>query len=494
MLYTSFTFALFLFTVFILYWFIFHRNLKVQNLFLLISSYFFYGWWDLRFLTLLFLISASNYLIAILIQKNDQKGRKLLFYMGLMINIGTLIVFKYFNFFINGFVHLISLFGVKVNFPNFNIILPIGISFYIFLSISYIIDVYQHKLDAVRDFFSLSLTFSFFPIVLAGPVHRPISLLPQILKRRIFNCDQATDGLRQILWGLFMKIVLADNCAIYVNAIFSDYSKFSGSTLLIGIFLFTIQIYADFGGYSNIAIGIGKLLGFNIITNFAYPYFSRDIKEFWKRWNISLTTWFRDYVFLPIAYFVSRRIKSDHFYLIKTEYLIYTIGITATWILTGLWHGANYTFIIWGIIQGFFLVLYHVGARLRKRLLKRLKLSNTNNIFRFVETGFTFCIIMLSWIFFRAVSIEDAARYISVMFSSSIFTIPKFPGRRETLVIILLTVFFIIIEWLGKKQQYAIAQLGITWKRPLRWAVYYVIICCIFYFVGKEYQFIYFQF
>ncbi len=491
MLFTSITFAFFLLAVFILYWFGFSRNLKLQNLFLLVSSYFFYGWWDLRFLLLLFFISSSNYIIAIGIQKIENNlFRKSLFITGLIINIGTLVIFKYFNFFMDGIVHAISLIGIKANLQTFNIILPVGISFYIFLSLSYIIDCYQHKLSAVSNFFDALLTFSFFPIILAGPIQRPISLLPQIQNKRIFNYDKAADGLRQILWGLFMKIVIADRCAVHSNLIFADSSTYAGSTLILGIFFFTVQIYADFAGYSNIAIGIGKLLGFNIMQNFNFPYFVRDIREFWKRWNISLTTWFRDYVFLPIAYYVSRNIKSDHFYLIKAEFLIYTVGIAFTWILTGLWHGANYTFIIWGLFHGFFLIINHVGAKPRKRLLKRLNIRNDNIMLTIVDFLVTFIIIMLSWIFFKADNLGHALSYFSGIFSLSIFTIPVIIPK----VTLLLIAGFSIVEWMGRGQEYAIAKLGSNWPFLVRWAIYYGIILLIFYFGGSEQQFIYFQF
>jgi len=491
MLFTSITFAFFLLLVFVLYWFVFNRNIKSQNFFLLLSSYIFYGWWDWRFLFLLFFISASNYLFAILIQKQVQKSyRKLFFISGLIINIGTLVIFKYFNFFIDGFNDLISLFGLNANLITLNIILPIGISFYIFLSLSYIIDIYQQKLSAARNFFDALLTFSFFPIILAGPIQRPISLLPQIQTRRIFNYTQAIDGLKQILWGVFMKTVISDNCAVHADKIFTGYSTYSGSTLILGAFMFTVQIYADFAGYSNIAIGVGKLLGFNIMKNFAYPYFARDIREFWKRWNISLTTWFRDYVFLPIAYSVSRNIKSDAFYLIKTEFFIYFIGISFTWILTGLWHGANYTFIIWGLIHGFFLIINHVAAKPRKKILKRLNIRNDNIVLTIVDSVATFTIIMLSWIFFRADNGGYAFGYLSGIFSMSSFSIPEIRPRTTILLIVL----FSIIEWLGRDHEYAIAKIGIKWPRLIRWGIYYSIIIAIFYFAGSELQFIYFQF
>jgi len=264
--------------------------------------------------------------------------------------------------------------------------------------------------------------------------------------------------------------------------------------LIFGIFFFTVQIYADFAGYSNIAIGIGKLLGFNIMQNFAYPYFARDIREFWKRWNISLTTWFRDYVFLPIAYSVSRNIKSDRFYFIKTEFLIYTVGIAGTWILTGLWHGANYTFILWGLFHGFFLIMNHVTAKPRKRLLKRFNVLNDNILLTIVDSLATFIIIMLSWIFFRADNVEHALSYISGIFSFSAFNVPYSSGISTDLITILLIILFFIIEWIGRKQEYAIAGMFSKWPRPLRWGMYYSIILTIVWFLGEQQQFIYFQF
>ena len=496
MLFTSITFVIFLILVFILYWFVFNRNLSGQNLFLLVGSYVFYGWWDWRFLFLLFFISICNYFIAILIYRQDKKViRKFLFITGLAINISTLGIFKYLNFFIDGIANLLSLVGVNANLHTLNIILPIGISFYIFLSISYIIDVYQHKISAERNVIDLLLSLSFFPIILAGPIQRPLSLLPQIKSIRIFNYDNATDGLRQILYGVFMKIVIADNCAVIVNTIFSNSSAYSGSTLVLGIFLFTIQIYADFAGYSNIAIGIGKLLGFNIMKNFAYPYFSRDIREFWKRWNISLTNWFRDYVFLPVAYSVSRKIKSDRVYGIKTDFVIYTIGITVTWILTGLWHGANYTFIFWGLIHGFFLIVNHLFSKPRKKLLKRLNIHNDNKLLYVLDVLATLLIVMFAWLFFRADTVSQAFSYISEILSPSLFTIPKFTGMRKALTTIILIAIFVLIEWQGREGQYAIAYLGIKWKRPLRYAMYYCIIFLIMCFGNfNENQFIYFQF
>lgn len=490
MLFTSVPFALFLTLVFVLYWFVVKWNLKAQNMLLLVSSYVFYGWWDWRFLFLLFFVSLSNYILAIRLEKKPQSySRKWLFIAGLFINIGTLVLFKYFNFFAEGLVQFLSLFGLKSNMPSLRILLPVGISFYIFLSISYLIDVYSFRLKPTRNVFDLLLAFSFFPILLAGPIQRPNTLLPQIQKRRVFEYFFATDGLRQILWGAFMKIVIADQCAETVDAIFADSSSLAGSKLILGIFLFTVQIYADFAGYSNIAIGIGKLFGFKIMQNFACPYFSRNIKEFWKRWNISLTTWFRDYVFLPVAYAVSRQIKSERCCLIKSEFIIYAVGLLITWTLIGLWHGASYTFIIWGALQGLLLFIHHLTIQPRKRILKRLNLDNKNEILIFFETLATFILIMFSWIFFRADNLSHALSYVRGIFSVSSFTIPVINPLTALLIVL-----FFFTEYLGRNQEYAIASIWLKWYKPARWIMYLVVCFTIIYFMGEEQQFLYFQF
>ncbi len=495
MLFTSIPFLFFFLLVFFLYWFVFNRSVGVQNLFLLFSSYFFYSWFDWKYSILLISISLANYLIALLIQKmNHPFHRKLMFISGLMINIGTLVIFKYFNFFIGSFAKLIAYAGFNPNHFILNVILPLGISFYIFLSISYIVDVYQRKLKAVTNLTDVLLAFSFFPIILAGPIHRPLGLLPQIQSKRIFKSDFASAGLKQILWGAFMKILIADQCAVYVNSIFSNVSILSGSTLMIGVILFTIQIYADFAGYSHMAIGISRLLGFSIMQNFNYPYFSRDIREFWKRWNISLTTWFRDYVFLPVAYKVSRQIKSERVLGVKTDFIIYFTGLLVTWLLTGLWHGANYTFIIWGLIQGLFLMLYHISIKPRKRFLKRVQVNNENKALIIVEYLVTLAIIMVSWIFFRAGNIHEAWLYCSRVFSGSLFSMPNIElldGIAGPLAFI--GVFF-MVEWFGRKNDFPMAELGLRWPKVLRWSVYYLMAIAIFWYSGNHQQFIYFQF
>ncbi|MCX6267452.1 MAG: MBOAT family protein [Bacteroidetes bacterium] len=495
MLFTSIPFALFFLIVFILHWIVFNGKPSWQNAVLLISSYIFYGLFGWKFALLLFLISSVNYSLALLIQRSEIKTtRKLFLLTGLILNVGTLVIFKYYNFFIETFSDVISWVGLQPNLLTLNLVLPVGISFYLFLSLSYILDVYQKKLVAVSKAADVMLALSFFPIILAGPIHRPAGLLPQIQKNRSFSFLLATDGLKQILWGLFMKALIADSCAGYVNTIFANTSTYPGSTLAIGIMLFTVQIYADFAGYSNLAIGISKLLGFSIMQNFAYPYYARDIREFWKRWNISLTTWFRDYVFLPIAYSTSRKLKSDNFLWMKSETVIYLVGITITWMLTGLWHGANFTFIIWGVIHGFFLFLYHIGMKPRKKLMSKLGISLNNKIFVFFETCFTLIIVMVSWVFFRADSTSAAFDYLSKIASRSFFAVPRLTQLTGFYTTMAFVLFFFIVEWFGKKDEYGLARLGSRWPKVLRLTMYYAIIVVVFWFSGEQQQFIYFQF
>lgn len=492
MLFTSLTFVIFLFILFFLYWFILKNRTGFQNVLLLAASYVFYGWWDVRFLLILVFISGVNYLIGLRLETIEKKNiRKILYYTGLIINTGTLLTFKYFNFFSDGFIKISRFAGFSIDPFTLKLLLPVGISFYIFLSLSYLIDVYRKNLSAEKNIISLFLSFSFFPIILAGPIQRPMGLLPQIKNTRNFDNPQVTDGLKQIMWGIFMKNVIADNCAVYADHIFSNHSVYKSSTLLVGAVLFTIQIYSDFAGYSNIAIGLGKLFGFNIIRNFAYPYFSKDITEFWKRWNISLTTWFRDYIFLPIAFSLTRKIKNEKVLFVSKEMAVYIAGIGVTWSLTGLWHGANYTFIVWGIIQGSLLVFYHGSRKIRRRVFKKLKIKNDNLLVRSAEYLFTLMIIMFSWVFFRSDNLMSAYSYIFRIFSTSVISIPEY---RPIFLMILLILLFFAAEWFGKNSEYAIQKFFVNQSRTLRWALYYGIIILTFFYSIISEKFIYFQF
>jgi D-alanyl-lipoteichoic acid acyltransferase DltB (MBOAT superfamily) len=333
------------------------------------------------------------------------------------------------------------------------------------------------------------LSLSFFPIILAGPIQRPATLLPQIRGPRIFNYDQAVDGLRQILWGLFVKIAVADNMAHLANDIFLNYSDCDGSTLILGALYYTIQIYADFSGYSHIAIGTASLLGFRLMKNFDYPYFARDITEFWKKWHISLTSWFRDYLFLPVSFAVSWKIKKEKVLFIRTDLFIYIIASLVTWFLTGLWHGANYTFILWGLLQGLLLIIYQAQKKPRRHILKRLKISNNNRLLALTEGLITFLFIVLSWVVFRSDSVQMAIEYIKGIFSETLFHANVDLPLKEIAIVI----FFLIFEFFQQDKSHAL-QIGKINQVWVRWGIYIGIVTIILLFGGGTKEFIYFQF
>ena len=478
MFFNSIDFAIFLPVIFILYWFVANKNLKLQNFLIVVASYIFYGWWDWRFLSLIIFSTIIDYLIGISLSKQEnQNKRKVLLWSSILVNLGFLGFFKYYNFFVDNFITAFSFFGTEINANSLNIILPVGISFYTFQTLSYTIDVYKRKLEPTNDFIAFSAFVSFFPQLVAGPIERATNLLPQFYSKRHFDYPKAVDGMRQILWGLFKKIVIADNCAQYANIIFNNSSEYSGSTLVLGAIFFTFQIYGDFSGYSDIAIGTSRLFGFNLKQNFAFPYFSRDIAEFWRRWHISLSTWFRDYLYIPLG-----GSRGGTWMKVRNTFAIF--------IVSGFWHGANWTFIVWGALNA----IYFLPLLITNNNRNNLETVAQGKLFPSIkELSFmllTFGLTVFSWIFFRANNIGHAISYISEIFSSSLFTIPEVRPRN----LILLIMVFVFIEWLGREGQYAIANLGLKWKSPLRYAMYYAIIVAIFWFGGKEQQFIYFQF
>jgi len=481
MLFNSIDFAIFLPIVFVIYW-LFKDYLKIQNFIIVIASYLFYGWWDWRFLSLIFFSSIVDYLVSLKLKREDnQVKRKVLLWVSIGINLGFLGFFKYYNFFLDNFISAFSFFGKEISINSLNIILPVGISFYTFQTLSYSIDVYKRKLEPTKDFIAFSAFVSFFPQLVAGPIERATHLLPQFYKKRTFDYQLAVDGLRQILWGLFKKIVIADNCAEFANIIFNNSSDYSGSTLVIGAIFFTFQIYGDFSGYSDIAIGTARLFGFDLMKNFAFPYFSRDIAEFWRRWHISLSTWFRDYLYIPLG-----GSKGGTLNKVKNTFIIF--------IVSGFWHGANWTFIVWGALNAiYFLPLLLLGKNRKNMEVVAFNklLPNFNEI---LKIGTTFMLTVFAWIFFRAENISHAFNYISTIFSKSLFTIPRFGNSNLALPIVILTIVFVMIEWVGREHQFALAKLGLQWKKPFRLIFYYSLIFAIFYFSGKEQQFIYFQF
>jgi len=478
MLFNSVDYAIFLPIIFISYWIIPNKNYVFQNFLLLIASYFFYSFWDWRFLSLLFSSTVINFLVGQKIYASaDLKNRKLLLWLTIIFNLSLLFVFKYFNFFSLSFSSALLKIGLQNSPLILNVILPVGISFYTFHSLSYIIDIYKKRIEVESSFINYAVFVSFFPLLVAGPIERAQHLLPQLRQNRIFDQSKAVDGLRQILWGLFKKIVIADNAARYANEIFDHSSIYSGSTLILGAVFFAFQIYGDFSGYSDIASGTARLFGIELLKNFSFPYFSRDIAEFWRRWHISLTTWFRDYLYIPLG--GSKR----------------GIGITIrniiiVFLVSGIWHGANWTFIVWGLINAIYIIPLIIFNANRHNLDIVSKGKFFPSFKDLMRMGITFSLTVFAWIFFRSDNLSSALNYISIIFSDSFFTIPTV----LPIIYFCILIVFILIEWIGREEGYALAKIQYRLPKIVRWGLYYTLALTICYFADSENQFIYFQF
>ena len=483
MLFNSSGFLIFLPVVFILYWFVAGKNLKAQNVLLLAASYFFYACWDWRFLFLLMFSTLLDYFTGLKMQEaKNQKNKKFWFWLSIIINVGFLAVFKYYNFFAESFAELLAGFGFKINVWVIKVILPVGISFYTFHGLSYVIDIYKNRIKAEKDFVDYAVFVSFFPLLVAGPIERATHLLPQIKQQRRFDYANAVDGLRQMLWGFFKKIVIADNCAEYANLIFNNSASHSGSTLALGALFFTFQIYGDFSGYSDIALGTARLFGIDLLRNFAFPYFSRDIAEFWRRWHISLSTWFRDYLYVPLG-----GSRGGTWMKVRNTFIIFLVS--------GFWHGANWTFIAWGLLNA----LYFLPVLLLNRNRNNLETVAAGRLFPSVgeltSMAATFGMTVIAWVFFRAESMHHAFSYLGGMFSRSLFASPEFEGKKTAMVTLGLCTFFFAIEWLGRERQYALAHVGQNWPKPIRFAFYsFLVFLMGMYMSTNETPFIYFQF
>jgi D-alanyl-lipoteichoic acid acyltransferase DltB (MBOAT superfamily) len=479
MLFNSIEFVLFLTVVFALYWFVVDKSIKLQNFFLLVASYFFYGWWDWRFLFLIVLSSLVDYLVGIRLGITENKAkRRYLLLTSITVNLGILGGFKYFNFFAENFANAFTFFGLPITDPALlNIVLPVGISFYTFQSMSYTIDVYKKKFEPTRDIVAFFAYVSFFPQLVAGPIERAVNLLPQFYKKRTFEYSLAVDGMRQIMWGLFKKIVIADNCAIYVNEIFGAPAGLSGSTLLLGAIFFAFQIYADFSGYSDIAIGTARLFGFDLMRNFAFPYFSRDIAEFWRRWHISLSTWFRDYLYIPLG-----GSSGGIFNRIRNIFIIFLVS--------GLWHGASWTFVVWGLVNA----LYFLPIMLLKRNRRNLDIVAQGKLIpsflEVIQMSATFFITVIAWVFFRAENLTNAFQYLDGIFSRSLFSVPETLPSSLVLIIMM----FVAVEWVQREKQHALQIDAKCLPVIARWSIYYLIILLVIGFGGEQQEFIYFAF
>jgi D-alanyl-lipoteichoic acid acyltransferase DltB (MBOAT superfamily) len=482
MLFNSIDFAIFLPIVFILYWFLTNKNLKLQNLLIVVASYLFYGWWDYRFLLLILFSTIVDYSVGIgLLKQENKTKRKILLGTSILVNLGFLGFFKYYNFFLDNFITAFSFFGTEIKANSLNIILPVGISFYTFQTLSYSIDVYKRKLEPTKDFIAFSAFVSFFPQLVAGPIERARNLLPQFYKKRTFDYSKAVDGMRQILWGLFKKIVIADNCAVFADQIFNNSHDYSGSTLVLGAIFFAFQIYGDFSGYSDIAIGTARLFGFNLMQNFAFPYFSRDIAEFWRRWHISLSTWFRDYLYIPLG-----GSRGTNYFKIRNVFIIFLVS--------GFWHGANWTFIIWGGLNA----LYFLPIM----LLNKNKINtdvvaqgkHLPSVREVLSITLTFSLTTIAWIFFRAEDIHHAISYLSDIIHPSILTLPELITPKLEMIYTILCVFILVLfEWMNRDKIHALDIAN--YNKSNRWVLYLIIIIMIITFGSfNQNSFIYFQF
>jgi alginate O-acetyltransferase complex protein AlgI len=478
MFFNSIDFAIFLPIVIMLYWFLANKSLKFQNILLLVSSYFFYACWDWRFLFLLLFSTILDYYTGIkMSEARKQSNKKIWFWLSVFINLGFLGFFKYYNFFAVSFAESVSSLGIQVSPWTLKVILPVGISFYTFHGLSYVIDIYKERIEPERNFIDYSLFVSFFPLLVAGPIERATHLLPQIKRKRTFNYTSTVDGLRQILWGLFKKIVIADNCAKYADVIFNNSSEYSGSTLVLGAVLFAFQIYGDFSGYSDIALGTARLFGIDLLKNFAFPYFSRDIAEFWRRWHVSLSTWFRDYSYIPLG-----GSKGGTWMKVRNTFIIFVVS--------GFWHGANWTFIVWGLLNAIYImpsIIFNTNRNNLDIVAQGKYLPTLKELFSII---FTFGLTVFAWIFFRSDNITEAFQYIHRMFTVSPFSKPDI----LPITTLILIMGFVIVEWFGRNRNFAIENLGLK-NKTSRYIFYYLIVLLIIYFGNfNESQFIYFQF
>jgi alginate O-acetyltransferase complex protein AlgI len=477
MLFNSIDFIIFFPLVFLIFWIIPKDKNQARNAWILVSSYVFYGWWDPRFLALVAFSSILDFLIANAIEKTNINSRKkILLFISICFNLGLLGFFKYYNFFLENFQESFRFFGSEISTRGLDIVLPVGISFYTFQTMSYTIDVYRGQMKADNSLLNFFAYVSFFPQLVAGPIERGSNLLPQFRTDKVFNYGEAVMGSRQVLWGFFKKIVIADNCAVYANQIFDNYEIYSGSTLLLGAVFFAFQIYGDFSGYSDIAIGISRILGFRLMQNFAFPYFSRDMAEFWRRWHISLSTWFRDYLYIPLG-----GSKGGKIMQLRNTMIIFLVS--------GFWHGANWTFLVWGALNA----LYFIPLLLTQRNRKNLDIIAENSMYpdllSFLSMSGTFLLTIIAWVFFRSPDVRSAWAYLIKIPHISLFQLPEvipFP-------VFLLLGIFVIIEWLGRRGSFALEKLD-SLKKPTRYALYYVILFLMFWFGNQEQDFIYFQF
>ncbi|MCP2029166.1 D-alanyl-lipoteichoic acid acyltransferase DltB (MBOAT superfamily) [Flavobacterium sp. HSC-32F16] len=477
MFFNSLAFAVFLPIVFFLYWFVCNKNKSTQNALLIVASYYFYSCWDWRFLFLLVFSTFLDYYTGIQIEKGkSEKSRKFWFWLSILVNLGFLGLFKYYNFFASSFSELLNSVGIKASPILLNVILPVGISFYTFHGLSYVIDIYFKRIKAEYNFIDYSLFVSYFPLLVAGPIERATHLLPQVKVKREFNYQTAKEGVYQIIWGLVKKVVIADTCAPYANAIFDHHPSMNSFSLILGAVYFAFQIYGDFSGYSDIALGVSKLFGLDLLRNFNYPYFSRDIAEFWRRWHISLSSWFRDYLYIPLG-----GSKGGIWMKIRNTFIIFVVS--------GFWHGANWTYVAWGFINAVYflpLLLSNSNRNNIETVQLKLNFDSTKVLLRIL---YTFSLTCIAWVFFRAKTITDAFLYLKRLVTNHDFSFQYLDNERYSYELLLMIALFVLIEWNSRMKIEPLSGKRSTLKVAL------AIIAIMAFGTFSDYkEFIYFQF
>ncbi len=435
MFFNSFAFAVFLPIVFMLYWFVFNKNKSSQNLLLIVASYYFYSCWDWRFLFLLVFSTFLDYFTGYKIEKStNEQSRKFWFWLSVIVNLGFLALFKYYNFFAASFAELMNGVGLKTSPFLLDVVLPVGISFYTFHGLSYVIDIYYKRIKAEYNFIDYSLFVSYFPLLVAGPIERATHLLPQVKVKRTFSYEKAKEGIYQLLWGLVKKVVIADTCATYANAIFDNYENMNSLSLVLGAIYFAFQIYGDFSGYSDMALGMSKLFGIDLLKNFDYPYFSRDIAEFWRRWHISLSSWFKDYLYIPLG-----GSKGSKLMQVRNVFIIFVVS--------GFWHGANWTYLAWGFLNAVYFLPLLLLNRNRNNI-ETVELHWNLNSFRVLGQIFTtFLLSCLAWVFFRAPTITDAVLYLKRIVMNGDFVSQYLKNERYNYELLIMVLLFVVVEW-----------------------------------------------
>ena len=483
MLFNSIPFLIFLPIVYGLYWWIqswqnFKHINSAQNILLLIASYFFYAYWNIWFLGLLIFSTSLDYFSGLKIEKSGKnQNRKLWFWLSVCLNLGLLGLFKYYNFLAANLGELFGNFGWNYQPSLLLLALPVGISFYTFHGLSYVIDIYNNKIKAERNILNYSLFVCFFPLLVAGPIERAQHLILQLKERKVFNRAKTINGLQQMLWGFFKKIVIADNCAVFVNQIFSDYENLNSSSLFIGAIFFSFQIYGDFSGYTDIALGTARLFGIELFNNFSYPYFSKSINEFWKRWHISLTSWFRDYIYIPMG---GNRVN-------PIRKIINTIVV---FLISGFWHGANWTYVTWGFLNSIFILPNTWSKKNQSQVTHKL----AHQAYSAIQILLTFLTVSMLWVFFRSKSVFDAIKYLKNFAVKWNSILPDFSGRKNAMIISIIILLFMLFEWVGKNYNCPLVITHSIKSKWLKWGFYYILIFSILYFYRGNDQFIYFQF